>query len=59
MYINKVIDMSIREIVEGSLMGDGTIKSTSEKYFTFQLVGKDIKFLEWAAKFLNMSGIDC
>jgi len=51
--------MEIIEILEGSILGDGSIKSKDGKYFTFQISGKDNRFLEWTAKFLNMSGINC
>lgn len=51
--------MKIIDIVNGSLLGDASIRSDKGKYFTFQVVGKDERFLEWLAKFFNMSRINC
>ncbi|MBI4010301.1 MAG: helix-turn-helix domain-containing protein [Candidatus Aenigmarchaeota archaeon] len=51
--------MILNEIIEGGLLGDGSIRSQDGKYFTFQIVGKDVEFLKWVAKYFNMSGINC
>ena len=34
------------EIVEGGLLGDGSIRSQDGKYFTFQIVGKDVELMK-------------
>lgn len=38
---------SLLELIDGCLLGDGCIRDDKGKYFTFQLVGKDVNFLEW------------
>ncbi len=51
--------MKLQEIINGSLLGDASIRSDKGKYFTFQIVSKDQRFLEWLAKFFNISRINC
>jgi len=51
--------MKILEIIHGILLGDGSIRSDKNKYFTFQLVAKDKELLEWFRKLYNNFGIKC
>ncbi|MBI3412822.1 MAG: hypothetical protein HY051_01950 [Candidatus Aenigmarchaeota archaeon] len=47
------------DIINGSLLGDGCIKSDKEKYFTFQYTAKDKNFLENLKEKLGRFGIKC
>ncbi|MCD6483078.1 MAG: helix-turn-helix domain-containing protein [Candidatus Aenigmarchaeota archaeon] len=52
--------MSIQKIVEiinGALLGDGTIQEKDGKYFYFRYVAKDKKLIEWVMKLLKNNGI--
>lgn len=49
--------MEIIEVINGGLLADSSIRSDKEKYFTFQIVAKDRKFLEWFSILLKNSGI--
>lgn len=43
----------ILEFVYGNLLGDASIRSDKDKYFTFQIVARDKNFLEWCGKLLS------
>jgi DNA-binding XRE family transcriptional regulator len=51
--------MRIIEIIYGNLLGDSSIRSDKGKYFTYQAVGKDKKFLDWLEKKIENFGIKC
>jgi len=51
--------MNLNEIIDGSLLGDGSIRSQSNKYFTYQITSKDKRFLRWVEKLFLNFGIKC
>jgi DNA-binding XRE family transcriptional regulator len=51
--------MKINELIYGNLLGDASIRSDKSKYFTYQIVAKDKKFLKWLKNFFKEFGIKC
>ncbi len=51
--------MELNAIIDGNLLGDASIRSDKIKYFTFQLVSKDIGFLEWHRRMFKSYNIRC
>jgi len=49
--------MKINELIYGNLLGDASIRSDKSKYFTYQIVAKDKKFLKWLKNFFKGFGI--
>ena len=51
--------MKLNDIINGSLMGDASIRSQNDKYFSYKITAKDKKFVEWVKELLNDFGIKC
>jgi hypothetical protein len=45
--------MDLLEIIDGTLLGDASVRSDKGKYFTFQIVAKDKNILEWYGSLLK------
>ena len=51
--------MNVQEVVCGNLLGDGSIRSQDNKYFSFKVVAKDEKFIEWLKRLFTKFNIRC
>jgi hypothetical protein len=49
----------LSEIINGSLLGDGSIRSQNGKYFSFKITGKDLNYIEWLQQLFKNFGIKC
>jgi hypothetical protein len=53
------MDMKLKDIIEGCLLGDGSIKNDADKYFSFGVSARDEKFVEWIKQLLESFNIHC
>jgi DNA-binding XRE family transcriptional regulator len=49
----------IRDIVQGCLLGDGSIRAQNNKYFSFKVTSKDKMFAEWIKNLFNNFQVKC
>ena len=49
----------LNDIIQGNLLGDGSVRSQSGKYFSYKITAKDERFTEWLRKIFNGFGIKC
>jgi len=47
----------LADIIVGTLLGDATIKTDADKYFSYKHSAKDKKYLEWQNRLLEKQGI--
>jgi ribosome-binding protein aMBF1 (putative translation factor) len=47
----------IKDIVQGCLLGDGSIRAQNNKYFSFKVISKDKMFVEWIKILSNVREI--
>ena len=53
------MDMKLKDIIEGCLLGDGCIENKVDKYFYFKVSARDEKFVEWIKQLLENFNIHC
>ncbi len=47
------------DVIQGSLLGDGSIRSQNKKYFSFKISGRDERFVKWLEHLFNNFKIKC
>jgi len=51
--------MKVQDIICGSLLGDGSLRSQNNKYFSLKITAKDKRFTSWLEKSFNNFGLKC
>ena len=57
-----VVNQTLLEVVEGTLLGDASVKVDfykSNSYFYYKLTAKDKNYLEWMKRLFEKFGIHC
>jgi len=51
--------MKMDELLSGALLGDASVYSQNDKYFSYKITAKDKNFVEWLKELFNNFGIKC
>lgn len=54
-----IMNEGLKDIIDGTLLGDACISISSGKYYNYKHVAKDRLYLEWQSRFLQDHGIKC
>ena len=49
----------LHEIINGNLLGDGSVRSQNNKYFSFKITAKDIEYAKWLHSVFKNFQIKC